>query len=51
MDRNGEKKKSIRDNKYWENKLAKDKKYEEAEEQWKKDLLRLNPEVPKPYHR
>lgn len=49
MNRNDEKKKEIRDNKYWENKLAKDKKYQENEEQWKKDLLRLNPETPKPY--
>lgn len=51
MNRNDEKKKEIRDNKYWSTKLEKDKEYAEKEEQWKKDLLRLNPEVPKPYTR
>lgn len=51
MNRNDEKKKEIRDNKYWNEKREKDKKYAESEEQWKKDLLKLNPEVPKPYTR
>lgn len=49
MDRNQEKKKSIRDKNYWKTKLERDRKHEESEEQWKKDLLRLNPETPKPY--
>lgn len=51
MNRNDEKKKEVRDNNYWHNKLEKDKQYQESEEQWKKDLLKLNPEVPKPYVR
>ena len=51
MNRNQEKNKKVRDDNYWKKKLAKDKAYEEAEEQWKKDLLRLNPETPKPYKR
>ena len=49
MNRNDEKKKAIKDNNYWAAKLEKDAQYEKAEEQWKKDLLRLNPEIPKPY--
>lgn len=51
MDRNQEKKKAERDNRYWERKLEKDRAYEANEEQWKKDLLKLNPETPKPYTR
>lgn len=49
MDRNQEKKKAIRDQKYWDRKLEEKKEYAEREEQWKKDLLKLNPEIPKPY--
>lgn len=49
MDRNQEKKKAIRDQKYWDRKLEDKKEYAEREEQWKKDLLKLNPEIPKPY--
>lgn len=44
-------KKQEKDKKYWEDKLAFKKKYQEEEEVWKKDLLKLNPEVPKPYTR
>lgn len=51
MNRDQEKKKAERDKKYWEDKLAFKKKYEESEDQWKKDLLKLNPETPKPYTR
>lgn len=51
MNRNDEKKKEIRDNKYWHAKLERDKQYAESEEDWKKELLRLNPETPKPYTR
>lgn len=49
MDRNQEKKKAIRDQKYYEEKLKEKKEYAEKEEQWKKDLLKANPEIPKPY--
>ena len=51
MNRNDEKKKEIRDNKYWNEARAKKLEYAEKEEQWKKDLLKLNPEVPKPFVR
>jgi len=51
MDRNQELKKKERDQKYWERKLEDKKKYQEEEEQWKKDLLKANPETPKPYIR
>lgn len=51
MNRNDEKKKEIRDNKYWHDALEAKKVYAEKEEQWKKDLLKANPETPKPYVR
>lgn len=51
MDINLVKKKAIRDQKYWTEKLQDKKEYQEKEEQWKKDLLKLNPETPKPYTR
>jgi len=51
MNRNQEKKKKIRDDNYWQNKLKRDREYDEAEEKWRKELLDLNPEVPKPFKR
>jgi len=51
MNRDQIKKKEERDNKYWQSKLEKDKEYAKKEEDWKKELLRLNPETPKPYIR
>lgn len=49
MDRNEEKKKAVKDQKYWDSKLQARKDYADKEEQWKKDLLKANPETPKPY--
>ena len=49
MNRTQEKKKAIRDNKYWQKSLKAKEEYAKNEEKWKKDLLKLNPEIPKPY--
>jgi hypothetical protein len=49
MDINLIKKKAVKDQKYWSEKLEEKKEYAKKEEQWKKDLLKLNPEIPKPY--
>lgn len=47
MNRNQEKKKQVMDKAYWEKKLKDKKEYEEKEEAWKKELIKLNPEKPK----
>jgi len=49
MDRDKEIKKQIKDQKYYEDKIKEKKEYADREEQWKKDLLKANPEIPKPY--
>lgn len=49
MNYNDRKKKQERDQRYWDNKLEERKEYAKREEDWKKELLRLNPETPKPY--
>lgn len=51
MNRDEEKKKAIRDQQYWERKQSARQEYADNEEQWKKDLIKLNPETPKPYHK
>jgi hypothetical protein len=49
MDRDKEIKKKAKDQKNWEERQEFKKQYASKEEQWKKDLLKLNPEIPKPY--
>jgi len=46
MDANQLKKKSERDQRYWDSKLESKKKYAESEKKWRDDLLKLNPEHP-----
>lgn len=49
MDINKIKRKTVKDQKYWNEKLEQKKEYQKSEEQWMKDLLKANPEIPKPY--
>jgi hypothetical protein len=49
MDLDKIEKKKEKDQAYWELKLKERKEYADSEEQWKKDLLKVNPEIPKPY--